>query len=67
MPDLSRYAKFITALVGVAIAAGAEGLLDAQVVSWIVLVATVLGVYAVPNATPAEQDSTRTLPDAVDL
>lgn len=55
MPDLSRYAKFVTAVIGAALvlaAAFAPGKYD-EVLQVIVAIATALGVYAVPNR-PAE-------------
>lgn len=54
LPDLSKYAKFVTAIIGAALviaAAFAPGKYDG-VLQVVVAVATALGVYAVPNAEP---------------
>lgn len=55
---MTRYAKFITALIGALVVAVAEGLVPDEAARWVPVVvafATALGVYAVPNTPPAGQ------------
>lgn len=51
--NIAKYAKFITALCGAVTTAVADGVFDVNDGITIALAAaTVLGVYAVPNAKP---------------
>ena len=55
MPDLSRYAKFVTALIGAAaliLTTFFPGRYD-DGIAVVIALATALGVYLVPNKTTA--------------
>lgn len=55
MPDLSKYAKFVTAVIGAALIITTTffpGRYD-NAIAVVIAVATALGVYAVPNKTAA--------------
>ena len=60
---VKEIAKFITALIGAAVAAAAAGLIPDSYAKWItvgVAFATAIGVYAVPNGPPASSVSPTT-------